>query len=49
MKKPKVTDFAEQSAVNLTTLVMLCIQTLFTMIISVFRVFIPKGSETKKE
>ncbi|EGU3395856.1 hypothetical protein H3J60_004584 [Salmonella enterica] len=49
MKKPKVADFAEQSAVNLTTLVMLCVQTVFTLLISVFRVFIPKASETKKE
>lgn len=49
MKKPKVADFAEQSAVNLTTLVMLCIQTIFTLIISVFRVFIPKVSKNEKE
>lgn len=49
MKKPKVADFAEQSAVNLTTLIMLCVRTIFTLIISVFRVFIPKVSETNKE
>lgn len=47
-RKP-VKDFADQSTVNLTNLILLCFQAIFYMIFSIFRVFFPSRPAKVKE
>lgn len=47
-RKP-VKDFADQSTVNLTNLILLCFQTIFYMLFSIFRVFFPSSPAKAKE
>jgi hypothetical protein len=46
-RKP-VKDFADQSTVNLTNLILLCFEAIFYMLYSIFRVFFP-AREVKTE
>ncbi|AXO74121.1 hypothetical protein BLL04_19780 [Klebsiella variicola] len=46
----EVKDFADQSTVNLTNLILLCFQTIFFILVSIFRMFFPARPEkTEKD
>lgn len=47
-RKP-VKDFADQSTVNLTNLILLCFKAIFYMLYSIFRVFFPARAVNTEE
>lgn len=47
-RKP-VKDFADQSTVNLTNLILLCFEAIFYMLYSIFRVFFPARAVKTEE